>query len=210
MRRNATTDDMVEVDVEAKPAATPKQLARILEAAREQKNQENKVAKLEKQLADAKRDLQVLMTKTVPAVMMEASLDEAPLGKGWSVAIENIVTASIPAPDSDRAENAAERNRVGIDYMRKTAPDLIDNVITIHFPVGEEKFFNKVIGDIKKRKKELDYSTKSVIHSGRLSAWVRRQDEAGKAVDEVALNVHRIRRSKLVAPKVKGVKRDRV
>lgn len=196
------SEAMIDADVDVAQVATPKQLATVVNAARQLKKLQNQGKEIEEELKAINKQIEFLEVETLPKAMGDANMDVTPLGKGWSVEINKIVSASIPAPDS-KAENAVERNKLGIEYMKTLAPDLIDNIIVIRFPVGEEKFFNKVIGDIKKRKKELDYTTKSTIHSGRLSAFVRRQDEAGKSVDEIALNVHRIKRAKLVAPKAK-------
>lgn len=190
-------------EVDAARPATAKQIAKVIEAARMQKAAENKVAKLEQDLKRAKAQLQLLTTNTVPKVMGDANLTTCPLGQGWSIEIDNIVSASIPSADSERAENAAERNRIGIEAARKACPDLIKNEIILRFGVEEEKWYATELARLQRRKKALDVATKSTIHSGTLSAWVRKQDAAGKAVDEQAFNVHRKRISKLVAPKAK-------
>lgn len=198
------SEGFAEVDA-AKPA-TAKQIAAVIKAAQDQKRAENKVARLEKDLKSAKAELQLLTVNTVPKVMGDASLTVCPLGKGWSVEIDTITSASIPSADSKLADNAEERNHAGIAAARKACPDLIQNQIVINFGIKDERWYATELARLRRRKKTLDFLTRSTIHSGRLSAWVRRQDEAGASVDEAAFNVHRKRISKLIPPKVKGGK----
>lgn len=194
---------IVDDDVDAKPVISAKKLNTILEKAREQKDAENKVSKLKYQLEIAQKKLLLISQNELPKLMKDAGEDALPLGKGWSVELEKIVTASVPSPDSTRVDDAVEKNAAGVAYLRKTAPDLLRNTITIEFDLKEERFFKKVISDIKKRKKELTYSVKTMVNGNTLGAWVRKQDGLGKAVDEIALNVHRINKTKLVPPKKK-------
>lgn len=194
---------LLDDDVDAKPVVSVKKLNAILEKARAQRAAENKVDKLELQLAVAKKELLLIRQVELPKLMKDAGEDALPLGSGWSVELEKIVTASVPSPDSTKVDNPVEKNAAGVAYLRKTAPDLLRNTITIEFGLKEERFFKKVINDIKKRKKELNYKVKTMVNGNSLGAWVRGQDKLGKAVDEIALNVHRITQTKLVPPKKK-------
>lgn len=200
---NAPAEQVLD-DVEEAPAPTGKQLANVIELAREQVKLQRLVTKLENELKIAKQSLTANKTILLPKAMDAAGIPATPLGNGAHVEIETIVTASIPSPNSDRVENAEERNRIGIEYLDEHAPDLIKNKVTAFFPKGQEKLFEKFLRDLNKRKIQIDYNFERTVHGATLAKWIRGQDKLGKTVDEAALNVHRIKVAEVVLPKAKG------
>lgn len=191
-----TMDDVVEA-----PGATLEQLSNVIKAAREQKRLENEVDRLDKELKQAKKDLQLHVTTTCPKALEAAGMLVVPLDNGWSVEVEKLVTASVPSPFAKKAENALERNRVGIAYCEQYCPDLVNRTVTIEYPKGAEKQVKKLLTNLDRYKVPIPYTVESTVHSGSLGAWVRAQDSLGKAVDEAALGVYRANVTVLVKPK---------
>jgi len=74
------------------------------------------VERITEELKEAKAELELSKKKTLLKAMEDAGLLSCPLGKGWTVALDELVTASVPSPHSEKAENAEERNRVVRDY----------------------------------------------------------------------------------------------
>jgi translation elongation factor EF-G len=199
--KNVTATNKADV-IEEEFEATPKQLAKILDLAREQKKLINKKNKLEADLEQVKKDLNTNKTVLLPKAMDAAHKEECPLGeKGWKVEAWTEVRANIPSPDNDKVENAEELNKAGIAYADKACPDLVQNQFIAIFPKGSEKFFRKFMADMKKRKVQIEYSVRRTVNPQTLSKWVRDQDKLGKSVDEVALRVHRRRIAEVVGPK---------
>lgn len=201
MAKNALM--VVEDDVDVAPEIDPKKLAKIIDKAREQLRCERRVEKLETELKTAKSELNAIKSVELPKMMKLAGLNHIPLGKGATLKIETIVTASIPSPYSTRAENAVERNAVGIAYMEKKAPSLIVNKVTMYFEKGFEKLYNKFLRDLKQRKVKVETEIERTIHGQTLGKWVREQDAKGIAVDDKALSVTRIDVAEIILPKKK-------
>jgi len=191
-------------DIEEAPAPSAKQLAAVIEIAREQVKLQRLVGKLQIDLQAAKQRLTANKSVLLPKAMDTAGVTATPLGGGAHVEIETIVTASVPSPNSDRVENAEERNAVGIEYCDKHCPDLVKNKVTAFFPKGLEKLFARFLRDLNKRKQQVEYTTERTVHGATLAKWVRGQDKLGKSVDEAALGVHRIKIAEVVLPKKKG------
>lgn len=182
------------------PKATPKQLAKIVELARSQIRLERAVTKAEEVLKKAKQELQVNTTVELPKALKDAGLKGTPLGGGAYVEMKQVVSASIPSPNS-KAEDAAQRNKAGIEYMEQLAPDLIDTTLTLRFRPGDEKELERLLKQNARRKHPLEYEFKRVVNGNSLSAWVRKRDEQALPTDADKINIHRIDMAKVVLPK---------
>lgn len=206
--RNATRPEeqlpvLDEAEIET-PKATAAQIARIVNVAREQVKIRKRVDTLSDQLKAASKELAQNVNVDLPKAMREAHQTSCPLGdKGAYVELDEIVKASIPSVSNRRVENAEERNAAGIAYMDSRAPDMVDTVLTIRFPKGTEKELARYLRDNKRRKKPLELDLTRTVHTGQLSAWVRRELEAGRDVDRDALNVHIIDVAEVKVPKPK-------
>lgn len=203
--RNAQTEEEM-LDVEEAPSATPAQIAKVIEEARKQLKLEKKVEKLEADLKKAKQELDMHCKGDALKAMQAAGRTTLPLNAGWKIEVDNIVTANVPSPNG-KADNAEERNKVGIAYLDKHAPDLVKNKVTAFFPKGMEKIFNKFLRDLNQRKVQVEYTTERLVNGNTLGKWVRDQDKLGLAVDEQALNVQRIKKTTLVPP---AKKKDKI
>lgn len=199
------TLDEAEVQV---PQTTPAQMARVVNLARDQVKMQREVDGFDDKLKAAKKKLAQNVNTDLPKAMRDAHLSgKVPLGnKGAYVELEEIVKASIPSARSDKVENAEERNALGIAYMDDRAPDMVDTIVTIRYPKGTEKELAKLLRDNQRRKKPLELELNRTVHSGQLSAWVRRELEAGRDVDREVLNVHTIDVAKVKMPKDKKTK----
>lgn len=201
--RNAVEADeqLVDIDEAPKGKVDPTKLAAIIDKARELFKADKRVEEADKELKAAKADLKQIATNELPKLMKDAGMTNCPLNDGWSVELDTLVTASVPAPDAPRAVNAKERHEKGIAYLDKVAPDLVSHVATITFAKGNEKQLQKLLTNVGKYKPPMEISVKASVHSGTLGKWVRLQDAAGKAVDEAALGVSRIPTAELIEPK---------
>lgn len=201
-----------DVDVEEQPAATPKQIANILEIARAQVKLKRQVDALTEDLKKTKEQFETNKTNLLPKALEDAGLKGTPLGNGASVEIDTIVRASIPSPNSKQVENAEERNRIGIEYANEHCPDLVKYVVSAYFDRDQYKLFKKFQRDMAQRKIQIPFEVEATVHTQTLSKWVRGQDALGKSVDEAALNVHRVKVAEVQLPKadkdkVKGKKK---
>lgn len=206
-QRNARPDEglpiLEEEDAAPEHKATPAQLKRIIELSREQVKLERKLKKLGEDTKEASKLLQANKTDILPKALKAANLPEGtPLGGGASVEMKKVVRASIPSPRS-KDEDAAERNEVGIRYMDKVAPDMVDTVLTLRFRPGEEKELQRLMRDNNKRKKPLEYELTRTVNSQSLSAWVRKRDEEGVATDADKINIQRVDVAEVKLPKGK-------
>lgn len=200
-----------ESDAEAAEGATPEQIAAILRLARQQFRLMRRLDAVAGVLKRAQGRLTANQMVLLPKAMLEAKLDECPLGeRGAKVEMNTILKASIPNVNNKKVEKAAERNATGIAYMDLRAPDMVDTVLTIRFPKGTEKDLRRFQGDNKRRKVPLEMELNRTVNTGSLQAWIIRELEAGRSVDEEALNVHRVRIAEVVLPKVKKLKKEEV
>jgi hypothetical protein len=206
-QRNAPEDIVLdESEVAAPPAATAEQIAEVVRIARLQYRLDRRVKAVDKVLKRAKQNLQANKTVLLPKAMTDAGMDECPLGEnGLKVEMYTDISASIPSLKG-KAENKVERNKAGIDFMDKRAPAMIDTVLTIRFPKGTEKDLAKFMRDNAKRKKPLEMEIERNVNTASLGAWVRAELDAGREVDEEALNVFKLKVAEIVTPKKKKEK----
>ncbi len=200
--RNAQTQDeqLYDVDVGPDRETDPAKLAEIIDKSRALLRADRRVDAVEKVLKRAKERMTYIASNELPKLMKDASLLECPLGKGWAVKLNTLVTASVPAPDG-KAVNAKERHEKGIAYLDDVAPDLVVHTVVIRYARGNEKQLKKLLTNLARYKPPVEVEVKAAVHSGTLGKWVRGQDALGKAVDEVALGVNRIPTAELVEPK---------
>jgi hypothetical protein len=205
-QRNAEPEEQLPLGEEGMgvPEASQDQLDKIMELAREQVRLKRLYDKQAEELAATKKLLDDNKNNKLPQAMGAVGMEQFILGGGASVAVEKILRASIPSPNSDRVENSEERNRAGIEYMDKRAPSLIKNKITVTTGKGEEKLFARVVAALTKLKVEPNVERN--IHSGTLSKWVKQEEAAGRAVDDAILGVHRVTVAEVKLPEADKAK----
>lgn len=203
-KRNAPVEEQLpmldEEDAAAPPKATPAQIAAIIKLAKVQFKQETAVAKADEALKKAKRELNITCTVDMPKLMKAAGMDTCPLNNGYRVDIDKVINASIPSLKSKK-EDAEERNRIGIDYMLKHGPGLIDTVLVERYAHDQQKELKKRLAENKRRKVPIEFEVSQTVNTARLQAWIRERDEKGIETDADALNIHRVEVSKIVKPK---------
>lgn len=199
--RNAIKEDEILDESEMKEGPSNEDLRKIADVSREQVKLVREKEKLEQQLADVNKRLQANMQVELPEIMLKCGMESYTLAGGYSVSVDKIVKASIPAPDNKRVENAAHKHAIGIAYMDKMAPDLVKNSITIEYPKGQEKLFKKFMRDLAQRKIPVDYKLTRAVHASTLSKWVRTRLDKAEDVDEVALNVHKVTIAEVKIPR---------
>ncbi len=207
--RNAVTEaerlnldgegEQVEADVEEAPEASQDKLDKIVALAEEQKRLVDLLERLDAKTNETKKLLTNNKMNLLPAAMSEAEMISFELKDGWVVEVQKVVNAGIPSATAIKKEKSPEKKRemierkeTAIAYMDKEAPDLVKNTIIIDFPKGEEKFFNKFMADLRKRKVEIKATVERAVNASTLGKWVKERDKAGLSVDETLLNVSRV------------------
>ena len=205
--RNAQAPEEFLDDIEeaTNQGPTPEQMAAVVNKARELLKADRRVDDADKELKEAKEARKIIQQVELPKLMKDATMTECPLGNGWTVELDKLVTASVPSPEG-KAVNARERHEKGIAYLDDVAPDLVKHTVTIKYARGQEKQLKKLLTNLAKYKPPVEVDVAATVHAQTLGKWVRTQDKLGKAVDEDALGVNRIDIAELVAPaKPKGV-----
>jgi len=207
-KRNAPPEHQLPIldadEVAPPPKATAAQIDKVLVLGREQLKLKKAVDVADENLSNAKKSLQNNKENDLPKALKAAHITgEFSLGnKGYKVVLGTVINASIPSLKS-KVENAEEKNAIGIAYMDKMAPDMVDTVVTIRYPKGTEKELQKLLRDNAKRKKPLELELSRTVNTGSLRAWIAKRDEAGLATDDTKLNIQRVEIAEVKAPKGK-------
>lgn len=202
-RRN--DPDPVEEEIyegDAIPQATQDKLDKITELARDQVKLKRAKDKAEGELDKINDRLIVNQTQLLPAAMADANMESFELKGGYAVKVEKVVRATIPSADAKRTKDpdAPAKHEAGVDYMEKRAPDLVKYTLTAEFPKGTEKLFEKFIRDLNKRKVKIQYTVDRTVHASTLTSWLKKEEAAGRNVDEKKINIHRITIANVIIP----------
>lgn len=191
-------------EIEAADAATPQQLSTILSLARQQAKLAKEIDDIETALMAKKAALKASAEIALPNAMRDAGLDQMPLGEGWTVKLKTTLAGYISEANKAAAHTWLEEHGMG---------GLIKHVITITFGRDEDKFFNKFLRDLAKRKNPIKAERKDAVNVATLGATIREQ--VAKAQDEGRdpkealpfdlLGVYQVTTAELVAPKAKKV-----
>jgi len=189
-------------EVEAAETATPQQLSTILALARQQAKLAAEVVKAEEDLKAKKDALKQSAEIALPNALRDAGLDQMPLGEGWMVKLKTTLAGYISEENKPAAHTWLEDHGMG---------GIIKHLITITFGRDEDKFFNKFLRDLAKRKNPVEATRKDGVNTATLSAMIREQvakaQEAGldprQALPFDLLGVYQVTTAELVAPKAK-------
>lgn len=202
--RNALPENQLpmldEGEASPPPTASGAQVAAVITMAKKQFKQQVAVEKAEEALKKAKTDLNTTATVDLPKLMKDAGMDTCPLNNGYRVDIDKVINASIPSLKAKR-DDAEERNAIGIAYMDKHAPDMIDTVLIERYPKDKLKELKKRMAENARRKNPIEWEVSRTVNTGSLQAWIRKRDEAGIATDADVLNIQRLDIAKIVKPK---------
>lgn len=128
-----------------------------------------------KKLEEAKllaEEIEILETKTLPDAMREIKMRRFELDGGFEIDLEDVVHGSIKKENEPKA----------FKFLKDNEPwdALIRNSITVFFDKGEEKWADKFMRDLAKRKRPLEHERKAVIHAATLKKFVKERVAAEK------------------------------
>lgn len=132
---------------------------------------DEKVAKAEKALTEAKKKAQTLREETIPGMMEELGITRLDHRSGRVVTVKQEVYASIPADNKEAAHRWLEEHDHG---------DLIKVDVTAKYGKGDIKKAIKLWEQLEK--KGLNVAFKESVHASTLKAFLREQLAAGKKV----------------------------
>lgn len=160
-------------DVEAAKPPTDEQLKNVRDHAADLYKKRRLVARLLEEAKTAAEQIEILETKTLPDAMRAIKMRHFGLEGGFEIELEDIVHGSIKKENEPKA----------FDFLKENAPwdAIIKNSITVYFDKGEEKFADKFMRDMAKRKRPLEVERKAVIHAGTLKKFVKERVAAEKA-----------------------------
>lgn len=190
---------------DAAPAATSEQIAKVTDLAREQLRMKLRKQQLDKELEALNEKLDLNREKLLPDAMLAAGLETMGLTGGYTIDVDKFVKASVPSDDAKRTKDpdAPLKNKAGIEYMEGRAPDLVQHQLTAKFPKGQEKLFHKFMRDMGQRKIQIEYDIKHTVNAATLTSWLKKEEKAGRSVDETKINVHRFTVAEVNPPKEK-------
>lgn len=145
------------------------------------------VAKLEYDLQQAKKELEVLSSETLPQAMTDIGLSEFRLTTGEKIRIKPVLIVTLPKLNVDRAEKWLDDNG---------HTGLMKHTIEINLPKTTESFR---LADIYGRLDAIGvkYEDKKTIHYQTLNKWSREMDEQGEVIPTEIFNVLRTMKSEV-------------
>jgi hypothetical protein len=130
---------------------------------------EQRIAQLEEDLKQAKRDLREIAEEQLPSAMAEHSISELVLEDGSRVSVGKFYSASISKDRADEAFTWLVDNDFG---------DLIKNQVATTFVRGQEEQAKQFADDLIHR--GMAVNTKKWVEPMTLKAFVKDQVESGK------------------------------
>jgi hypothetical protein len=148
-------------------------IKRLSDLCFKQKQAEGKVARLEKELKEAKEELTTLSDDLVPALMQELNVREFILSSGAKISVKKVYFGSI----------AQERAWKACEWLRENGyAALVKNELTLSFGKGEDAEAERAAELLVEN--GLTPSTKEYVHPMTLKAWVKEMYEAGNTFPE--------------------------
>lgn len=196
-------------EIEAKPPPSDAQLKGVRDHAGELWKKRRLLTRLAEEASNVSLEIEVLETKTLPDAMRAIGMRRFELEGGFEIELEDVVHGSIKKDDRPRAfdwlKEVAARSKNGWDAI-------IKNSITVFFDRGDEKWADKFMRDLAKRKRPLEVERESVIHAGTLKKFVKErvaEEKLGKVPDGLKLprdlfGVHEFTKANLVDPAAKA------
>ena len=144
------------------------ELHKVAVLAKRVQEKKTKVAELEKELKDSRKELLKLTDEDLPAVMQELGMSGFTLDDGASISIKPTYGAHIKADNREEAFEWLRKNEFG---------DLIKNSVICTFGRGEDESANSFLSLAEKN--GFLPQQKTEVHPQTLKAWVREQVEEG-------------------------------
>jgi hypothetical protein len=146
-------------------------LSRVSKLAYNQLRLEKRVADLDVDLKQAKRELREISDDQLPAAMLEYNIREFTLEDGSQIKVKHFYSASIPKDKMAEAFDWLNANGYG---------DLIKNQVSVSFVRGQEEKAQGLVQELEDR--NLPTSNKKWVEPMTLKAFARELVEAGKSL----------------------------
>ena len=162
-------------DIEAKPKPTDEKLKGVRDFAADLYRKRRLLAKLALEASKTSEEIEILETKTLPDAMRDIGMRRFELEGGFEIELEDIIHGSIKKDDKPKA----------FDWLKTAGKKpgwdaIIKNSITVFFDRGEEKWADKFMRDMAKRKRPLQVEREETIHAGTLKKFVKERVTAEK------------------------------
>jgi hypothetical protein len=188
----------VDIDIESELGSfvpDANQLSSIESIVRQGAALMEQIASAEEFLKQAKGELHLLTTRTLPDAMASAGTSEFKTESGLKVTIKDFISGSLPKEDDARTAALTWLAEVG-------AGDIIKNKLSIEFEKGEDNLAGDVAGYVDGL--GLDYEQKRDVHPQTLQSFARERMKAGEDVPLDMLGLYAGRAAKIDLPKKKG------
>lgn len=203
----APVDDDLESALTVEPSLADK--VAVLKGVSEAVALTQRIEKGEELLKTLKSDLNLLQTKTLPALLAQAGTSVFKISegilKGWSVETQPFIAGSLPKVTSrdktpeEEADKIARRTR-GLQFVRDCgAEDIIKTVMEVIVEKGQDN----LLGDLKGKVEELglSYEVSSDINHKTLATFAKERLKNGETVPFEDLGLHAGTVAKITPPK---------
>ena len=182
-------------DLVERPPATAKQLAQVINLARQMYKLEKELTALEEKLAAKNKELVRVAEEDLPEAMAQAGIEGYTLEGGYKLERKRTIFAGIPKDEEIRAKAFAWLKANEHD-------DLIKKLVTLTFGKGEEELAAAALKFLRGRKYAAARLTETdSVHGSTLKAFVTEQVDAGEALPMDLLGVHVLNRAYITPPK---------
>lgn len=202
----------IDISADVGKEVTPEQLALVINQARELMSLEIEIGKIEVLLKNKKADHFKMATETLPDLMDSCGQKMVPLANGYSLTLDSVVRASIPAEST--IEKADDEERPILEARRadclawlkaNKAASIIQNELKIVLGTGQGSFGKKLLvlirKEAKKIKADITTSQKESVNPKRLCSLIKEKLRAGITVPMDTFAAFDGRVAKVVAPK---------
>jgi hypothetical protein len=157
-------------------------MARLSGLAKLQKEREQRVAELQRQLQEAQDELEQIAGKELPELMQDLRLENFTTSDGITINIKESIHCSIPKARQDEA----------FEWLEKAGDDgMVKRKFIIAFNRDEEAWANKFRADLAKRKKPVNAIIERKVEPPTLKSYVTKKLEAGEPIPQELFGVHR-------------------
>lgn len=165
------------------------------------------IGQLEVKLKEQKQAYNKLATETLPELMDSVDAGTAiPLGNGYTLQLEDVFRANIPAESTiekadDEERPALEKRRAdALSWLRQNkASDIIKNTLKVDLGKGQDSIAKKFAALAEKLKVPLKRS--ETVHYQTLANLLQEKLEAGTEVPFETFSVFKGRKATIQAPK---------
>ena len=183
------------------PTLPADKMLQLNQLVRRQMEAEAALEKVESLARRVKAALAEVQERLLPDLLDEIGVAEFTTSDGTKVLLNTTVRASLGrAKDPEKAGRAIEW------LERNGSPHLVSHVISLPLTSGQEELVTRIkqgLAELNLALQEqneawsIDIEDVKDVNASRLSAWVRKSLEEGKAIPEDLFNVHRARETKI-------------